>query len=89
MVIYCTYLFNNKNFNFTFLGAPTGPLLNDDTSHWTLHASYYPPLLRSASIRKFMVGFELLCQTQRDLTPEQAAEKLRQLNGKIHYSEHI
>lgn len=68
-------------------GAPTGPLASNDTSHWTLHASYYPPLLRSATIRKFMVGFELMCQTQRDLTPEQAADRLWQTNGQSHYSE--
>lgn len=39
-------------------------------SHWVLHASYYPPLLRSATVKKFMVGYELLAQAQRDLTPE-------------------
>jgi len=42
-----------------------------------LHAHFYPPLLRSASIRKFMVGYELLAMPQRDLTPEAAAERLR------------
>ena len=45
---------------------------------WHLHAHYYPPLLRSATIRKFMVGFELLGEAQRDITPEQAAQRLRQ-----------
>jgi UDPglucose--hexose-1-phosphate uridylyltransferase len=45
------------------------------TSH--LHAHFYPPLLRSATVRKFMVGYELLAEPQRDLTPEQAAERLR------------
>ncbi len=50
-----------------------------DLSHWQLHAHFYPPLLRSASVRKFMVGFEMLCEPQRDLTPEQAAERLRAL----------
>jgi UDPglucose--hexose-1-phosphate uridylyltransferase len=44
---------------------------------WHLHAHYYPPLLRSASVRKFMVGYEMLAQPQRDLTPETAAERLR------------
>jgi UDPglucose--hexose-1-phosphate uridylyltransferase len=44
---------------------------------WHLHAHYYPPLLRSATVRKFMVGFELLGQPQRDITPESAAERLR------------
>jgi len=45
---------------------------------WQLHAHFYPPLLRSAAVRKFMVGYELLAEAQRDLTPEQAAECLRQ-----------
>ena len=45
------------------------------TSH--IHAHFYPPLLRSATVRKFMVGYELLAEPQRDLTPEQAAERLR------------
>lgn len=70
-------------------GAPTGQKIKDDTGHWTLHATYYPPLLRSATVRKFMVGFELLCQAQRDLTPEQAADRLRQTDGKRHYSESL
>lgn len=68
------------------VGAPTGAMLSNDTSHWTLHALYYPPLLRSATVRKFMVGYELLAQTQRDLTAEQAAARLRQMDGKNHYS---
>lgn len=51
----------------------------DGTPHpeWHLHAHFYPPLLRSATIRKFMVGFEMLGEPQRDITPEQAAERLR------------
>jgi len=44
-----------------------------------LHAHYYPPLLRSATVRKFMVGYEMLAQPQRDLTPESAARRLREL----------
>lgn len=57
-----------------------------DTTHWQLHAHFYPPLLRSASVRKFMVGYELLAESQRDLTAEQAAQRLRQVSH-IHYSE--
>lgn len=51
----------------------------DDEAHpeWTLHAHFFPPLLRSATVRKFMVGFELLGSPQRDITPESAAETLR------------
>lgn len=45
--------------------------------HWHFHGHFYPPLLRSAKIRKFMVGFELLGSPQRDITPETAAERLR------------
>ena len=48
---------------------------------WHLHAHFYPPLLRSATVRKFMVGYELLGQPQRDITPESAAERLRSLEG--------
>lgn len=49
-----------------------------------LHAHFYPPLLRSATVRKFMVGFEMLGMPQRDITPEQAAQRLRELSDK-HY----
>ncbi len=59
-------------------GAPFG---EDDVAHWQLHAHFYPPLLRSATIRKFMVGYEMLAEAQRDLTPEKAAEMLRSLSG--------
>ena len=52
--------------------------------HFTLHAHYYPPLLRSATVRKFMVGYELLAMPQRDITPESAAERLRSLSA-THY----
>jgi len=51
-----------------------------------LHAHYYPPLLRSATVRKFMVGYEMLGQPQRDITPEQAADRLRGLS-EIHYTQ--
>lgn len=62
-------------------------LANDSTSdygHWLLHAHFYPPLLRSASVKKFMVGYEMLAETQRDMTPEQAAERLRAVSSQ-HY----
>lgn len=54
--------------------APDGP---DRPDGWRLHAHFYPPLLRSATVRKFMVGYEMLAEAQRDLTPEQAAARLR------------
>ena len=47
-------------------------------SAWRLHAHFFPPLLRSATVRKFMVGYELLAEAQRDLTPETAAAQLRE-----------
>jgi UDPglucose--hexose-1-phosphate uridylyltransferase len=50
-------------------------------AEWQMHAHFYPPLLRSATIRKFMVGFEMLGSPQRDLTPEAAAERLREAAG--------
>ena len=61
-------------YSMGFHGAPC-----DEVEHpeWQLHAHFYPPLLRSATIRKFMVGFELLGSPQRDITPESAAETLR------------
>lgn len=58
----------------------------EDIEHWQLHALFYPPLLRSATIRKFMVGYEMLAESQRDLTAEQAAKRLRDLSD-IHYKE--
>ena len=62
-------------------GAPLGAGTHD---HWQLHAHFYPPLLRSATVRKFMVGYEMLAEAQRDLTAESAAERLRAL-PKRHY----
>lgn len=62
-------------------GAPTQ---DGDFEHWQLHAHFYPPLLRSATVKKFMVGYEMLGEAQRDLTPEQAAERLRGLSEE-HY----
>ena len=56
-------------------GAPPG---SDPGDHWQLHAHFYPPLLRSATVKKFMVGYEMLAEPQRDLTAEQAAARLRQ-----------
>lgn len=60
------------------------PATNVD--HWQLHALFYPPLLRSATVRKFMVGYEMLAESQRDLTPEQAAQQLRDVSD-VHYKE--
>ncbi len=62
-------------------GAPTG---DGDAAQWQLHAHYYPPLLRSATVKKFMVGYEMLAEAQRDLTAEQAARRLRD-QPEVHY----
>jgi UDPglucose--hexose-1-phosphate uridylyltransferase len=59
------------------MGWHGAPYDDGDQSHWQLHAHFYPPLLRSATVKKFMVGFEMLGEAQRDLTPEAAADKLR------------
>ncbi len=59
---------------------------NTDIDHWQLHALFYPPLLRSATVRKFMVGYEMLAENQRDLTAEQAAQRLRVLSD-VHFKE--
>ena len=61
------------------MGWHGAPFDGRDPSPWQLHAHFHPPLLRSASVRKFMVGYEMLAEAQRDLTPEQAAERLRAL----------
>jgi UDPglucose--hexose-1-phosphate uridylyltransferase len=59
-------------YSFGWHSAPSGHLHDHQ-----LHAHFYPPLLRSASVRKFMVGYELLAEPQRDLTPEEGAKQLR------------
>ena len=56
------------------------PFDGGDQRHWQLHAHFYPPLLRSADVRKHMVGYEMLAEPQRDLSPEAAAAKLKSLN---------
>jgi UDPglucose--hexose-1-phosphate uridylyltransferase len=61
------------------MGFHQSPTDGEDHSEWHFHAHFYPPLLRSATIRKFMVGFEMLGTPQRDITPEIAAERLREL----------
>jgi len=62
------------------MGFHQRPTDGEAHQEWRLHAHFYPPLLRSATVRKFMVGYELLAMPQRDITPESAAEKLRSLS---------
>ncbi len=59
------------------MGWHGAPYNEEDNVHWQLHAHFYPPLLRSATVKKFMVGYEMLAEAQRDFTPEQAARELR------------
>lgn len=63
------------------MGFHQEPTDGVDHPEWHAHAHYFPPLLRSASVRKYMVGYEMLAQPQRDLTPENAAERLRDVAG--------
>ena len=57
----------------------------EESPHWQLHAHFYPPLLRSANVKKFMVGYEMMAEAQRDITPEKAAEILRE-QSTLHYN---
>ncbi len=68
------------------LGIHQAPSKMTKVDHWHWHIHIVPPLLRSATVRKFMVGYELLAEPQRDITPEQAAKRLRELSEK-HYRE--
>ena len=78
-------LFNTSfPYSMGWHGAPTGSTTDAEAAVWRLHAHFYPPLLRSATVKKFMVGYEMLAEAQRDLTPEQAAEKLRGLS-EVHF----
>lgn len=64
------------------MGIHGAPADGQPHPEWQMHLHFYPPLLRSATVRKFMVGFELLASPQRDITPESAAETLRQAFAK-------
>lgn len=66
----------NRPFPYS-MGWHQAPFGRRSAAGWQLHAHFYPPLLRSPTIRKFMVGYELLAESQRDLTPEEAARRLR------------
>ncbi|MAN52182.1 MULTISPECIES: UDP-glucose--hexose-1-phosphate uridylyltransferase [unclassified Marinimicrobium] len=70
------------------MGWHGAPFDGESHPEWRLHAHFFPPLLRSASVKKFMVGYEMLAEAQRDLTPEQAAERLRAL-PRVHYKQQV
>ena len=60
-------------------GIHQAPTNGEENNHWHFHMSFYPPLLRSATVKKFMVGYEMFGTPQRDITAEQAAKRLRDL----------
>jgi UDPglucose--hexose-1-phosphate uridylyltransferase len=64
------------------MGFHQSPTTGIEHPEWHFHAHFYPPLLRSATVRKFMVGFELLAMPQRDITAEDAAQRLRECSEK-------
>ncbi len=68
------------------MGVHQSPTDGEEHPHWHFHLHYYPPLLRSRSVKKFMVGFEMLAMPQRDITAEAAAAQLRELS-EVHYME--
>lgn len=68
------------------MGFHQAPADGQPHPEWVLHAHFYPPLLRSATVKKFMVGYEMLSMPQRDITPEVAADRLRGLS-EVHYKQ--
>ncbi|GAA4277197.1 UDP-glucose--hexose-1-phosphate uridylyltransferase [Aquimarina mytili] len=66
-------------------GIHQAPTDGSSYEFWHMHMSFYPPLLRSSSIKKFMVGYEMFANPQRDITAEQAAKIIRAQND-IHYT---
>lgn len=72
----------DKLFSISFpysSGIHQAPTDGNDNSHWHWHMSFYPPLLRSATVKKFMVGYEMFGSPQRDISAEIAAKMLREL----------
>jgi UDPglucose--hexose-1-phosphate uridylyltransferase len=65
-------------------GVHQAPTDGREHPEWHLHMHFYPPLLRSAIVKKFMVGYEMLAEPQRDITAEQSAARLREL-PRMHY----
>ncbi len=70
------------------MGFHQRPTDGRDYPEWHFHAHYFPPLLRSATVQKFMVGYELLGNPQRDITAENAARRLKELS-EIHYLDRV
>lgn len=70
------------------MGIHQAPTDGGEHPHWHFHIHYYPPLLRSRSVKKFMVGYEMMAMPQRDLTPEAAAVRIRE-QSEVHYMEEV
>jgi len=66
-------------------GIHQAPTDGEAHPEWHFHMSFYPPLLRSATVKKFMVGYEMFADAQRDITAEQAAFKLKELSN-VHFT---
>ncbi|MEJ2113006.1 MAG: UDP-glucose--hexose-1-phosphate uridylyltransferase [Flavobacteriaceae bacterium] len=81
----------DKLFNCSFpysSGIHQAPSNGEMNEHWHWHMSFYPPLLRSATIKKFMVGYEMFATPQRDITPETAAVTLKYLSDNLYKTEY-
>lgn len=77
----------DKLFNTSFpysSGIHQAPCNGKRNEHWHWHMSFYPPLLRSVTVKKFMVGYEMFASPQRDITPESAAETLKHLADNLY-----
>ncbi len=77
----------DKLFNISFpysSGIHQAPTNGENNDHWHWHMSFYPPLLRSATVKKFMVGYEMFASPQRDITPETAASVLKKLANNLY-----
>jgi UDPglucose--hexose-1-phosphate uridylyltransferase len=71
------------SFNYS-AGIHQSPTDGKSHPEWHFHMHFYPPLLRNAEVKKFMVGYEMLAEAQRDITPEQSAEILKNIST-VHY----
>ncbi len=72
---------NMFNVSFPYsAGIHQSPTDGKEHQEWQMHMHFYPPLLRSATVKKFMVGYEMMANAQRDITAEQSAERLRELS---------
>jgi len=72
----------DRLFNCSFpysSGIHQSPTDDKNNNHWHWHMSFYPPLLRSSTVKKFMVGYEMFGSPQRDITAEVAADRIREL----------